>query len=162
MNETTARAQLAAIRLNGLYALLEAGAKKHGIPLAWVLAIGSRETGLRNILGDHGYGHGILQIDSRYHEIAKGDTWQTNPVLVINYGCNLLAGNLAWARRKWPHFTGGQHVKIASAAYNEGRAGAEESVLTGNVDARTTGHDYGASVVAAMQTFERLLKDNPD
>src|SRR5436305_15265915 len=32
-----------------------------------LLAIGSRETGLRNIVGDHGRGRGWLQVDDRFH-----------------------------------------------------------------------------------------------
>jgi hypothetical protein len=38
-----------------------------GIGPALVLAIGTRETGLRNITGDRGHGRGWVQVDDRFH-----------------------------------------------------------------------------------------------
>ena len=40
-----------------------------GIGAALLLALGSRETNMRNIVGDSGHGRGWLQIDDRFHNM---------------------------------------------------------------------------------------------
>lgn len=44
----------------------------HGLPTCLLYALGSRETNLRNISGDGGHGHGVFQLDDRWHPISPG------------------------------------------------------------------------------------------
>src|SRR5437667_11714235 len=86
-------------RHEGLLALLTAAAQAHHLPTAYVLGVASRETNIRNILGDAGHGHGVMQIDDRFHGeiLAAHPDWRTHPGPLINYGVGLLAGNGTWA-----------------------------------------------------------------
>ena len=150
--------QLHNARATGIFALLQAGASQAGLPLAFVLAIGSRETNLTNELGDGGHGHGVLQIDDRYHSIARDCDIHADCAKLINYGCNMLAQNEQWAKRQWPAFTDAQHLKIAASAYNAGEDGAGRGVVAGDADLHTTGGNYGADVMCRKAIFEELLK----
>lgn len=155
------RAQLALAKRSGVYALLRDSAARQDVPLAYVLAIASRETGIRNILGDGGHGVGVIQIDIRHHELARlakeRGTWKNNPLPLIDYGIQMLWGNRRWAAREWPELTSTQHLKIAAAAYNAGRGGARAGADDGDCDLRTTGRDYGRDVLARMAVFETLI-----
>jgi hypothetical protein len=44
----------------------------HGMPKLLLYAVGSRETNLRNVVGDGGHGHGVFQLDDRSHAIPPG------------------------------------------------------------------------------------------
>jgi hypothetical protein len=44
----------------------------HGLPRCLLHAVGSRETNLRNVVGDGGHGHGVFQLDDRWHQIPPG------------------------------------------------------------------------------------------
>ena len=144
---------------------LAAAAREYGLPVAYVLAIASRETGIRHIIGDRGHGIGVIQIDTRYHAIAATQKanggWKTatGRRVLIEYGASMLARDRAWAARNWPHLTARQHLKIAASAYNAGRGGAEAGVAIGNSDARTTNRNYGADVLERMDVFAALLKE---
>lgn len=45
---------------------------QHGFPPCLLHAVGSRETNLRNVVGDGGHGHGVFQLDDRWHQIPPG------------------------------------------------------------------------------------------
>lgn len=158
------RYQLARAKRSGMYALLIDAAKRHELPPAYVLAVASRETGIRNMLGDGGHGVGVIQIDIRFHSIARRaretGSWRTNPAPLVDYGVQMLAENVAWARQRWPKYT--EHatsaLKIASSAYNAGRGGAAQGVAEGDSDLRTTGRNYGRDVLARMDVFGKLLQ----
>jgi hypothetical protein len=44
----------------------------HSMPRSLLFAVGSRETNLRNVVGDGGHGHGVFQLDDRSHQIPPG------------------------------------------------------------------------------------------
>lgn len=144
-------------RANGLYAHLEIAASMSDLPLAFLLAIASRETAIRNISGDGGHGRGVMQVDDRYHHIARVTDFKGHPEVLIRYGCRMLADNIAWARRFRPGFKPEQHLKMAAAAYNCGRGGVIKALPTGDCDARTTGKDYGADVLKRMALATEIL-----
>ena len=62
--------------------------------------------------------------------------------------------SLAVARTHELH--GDAAAKFAASAYNAGLGGALTGLRRGNSDLETTGHDYGADVVARMHAFRRL------
>lgn len=144
---------------NGLAPLIIKAAQSHGLPPAYLAAVGSRETNLTNILGDNGHGHGVLQIDNRYHEqaIEAAGDWKSHPEKLIDYGASLLASNLVWARKNWPKYTDEQHLKIAASAYNAGQGGAKKGVLNGDSDQNTTGKDYGKDVIERYHALTGIL-----
>ncbi len=149
--------QIEATRANGLYAHLQIAASMSDLPLPFVLAIGSRETDLRNVSGDGGHGRGVMQIDTRYHHIARITDFKAHPEILIRYGCRMLADHIVWARRFRPGFTPVQHLKMAAAAYNCGRGGVIRAMASGDCDSRTTGKDYGADVLSRMKLCDEIL-----
>lgn len=161
MNIVQAGYQLTRARMRGHSALLRAGAETSLLPVAYVLAVASRETNIQNLLGDGGHGVGIIQIDIRFHEIARAakvsGSWRTRPGPLVHYGCRLLVDNLAWAQDLWPALMPDQHLKIAAAAYNAGKGGAKRGVADGDCDKYTTGKDYGRDVMARRVLFARLI-----
>jgi hypothetical protein len=161
-----ARWQLAAARRRGLYEPLAKAAKRYGLPVEYVLAVASRETNLRNMIGDRGHGVGVIQIDIRYHEIArraKADgSWRTHPTPLIDYGVRMLEMDRSWAQQHWPQFggDGGRGwLKISASAYNAGRSGAADGVAEGDSDRHTTGDNYGADVLRRMELFRPLVTE---
>lgn len=155
--ETTLRKQMT--RDKSLVQMLIDGANKYQLPVAFVLAIASRETGIVNMAGDGGHGRGVMQIDDRYHDVAKITDFYKNPDVLITYGCKLLAAHLVWARKNWPQYTLKQHLKIAAAAYNSGQGGAKKGIVSGDADAFTTHRNYGADILKRMEIFEKLIAE---
>lgn len=153
--------QLNAARKNGLYIMLRDAAEFYSLPLSFVLAVASRETGIRNIAGDGGHGKGVIQIDDRFHAIARERDFRKEPAAFISYGVKMLKENAQWAKERWPHYN---MLKIAASAYNAGPGGAVYGVVRGDSDLRTKGRDYGRDVMARAVVFERLVqaieKDN--
>lgn len=156
-----ARAQLHHAKTAGLYESLHAAAATHALPFAFVLAGASRETNLRNILGDGAHGIGVLQIDIRYHPEARHakaeGSWQTHPGVLIDVGCRILAENLRWAKSLPQGQDEHAALKISASAYNAGQGGARAGIQSGDCDRRTTGRNYGKDTLERMKLFEELL-----
>ena len=150
-----------------------------GIGPALILAMGSRETDLRNIVGDHGHGRGWLQIDDRFHpgflSTHRGcDSGSFNakfasalpkgrvPTLTAAtlFAVQLLRDNVQFAREHG--VPKAQVLRFAVAAYNAGAGGALAGFKAGNVDLNTAApsHDYSADVLARAQAVARFLKRN--
>jgi hypothetical protein len=109
----------------------------HGLPRMLLFAIGSRETNLTNEVGDFGHGHGVWQLDDRWHTPPGGFTrFDANVPLQCSTAAAMLHGMLT--------VTGG-NVQHAAAIYNSGQTG----------DAGTTHHDYGTDVLERMQVLQR-------
>ena len=154
------KAQLDRANATGIAQTITAYAAKHGLDPAYALAIGSRETDLVNSIGDGGHGIGVMQVDTRFYgqaKKAKADgSWETNPEVLINLGCQILAENIAWAKEVWPSYTYSQWLKIAASAYNAGQGGAHAGVNVGDCDYHTTGGDYGKDVMARGELLIQL------
>ena len=153
------RSQVDHARAAGLMALLVAGAHKSGLPPAYVVAVASRETRIQNILGDGGHGHGVLQIDDRRHPsvINAHPDWRQNAAPLIDYGCELLRTNVAWAGNRFPDLDAAGRLTLAAAAYNAGPSGAAAGHQAGDCDIRTAGGNYGEDVMDRMQAIAELL-----
>ena len=155
---------------NGLGDLLIHAAIRHGVPPDYIIAVGSRETNLKNEEGDGGHGIGIIQIDIRFHEIARiakeTGLWSSDPAPLIDYGAKLLAADLEHCRKLWPELSPDQHLKITASAYNAGFGGAKLGVAHGNSDLHTAGHNYGVDVMKRRGIFHPWvsahLANHPD
>ncbi|MEK6860553.1 MAG: hypothetical protein AABY07_01155 [Nanoarchaeota archaeon] len=143
--------------------LLQSAAEYEKLPYEYVLAVASRETGIRNIIGDHGHGKGVIQIDDRWHEIARRLNPITKPKDFINYGVSLLSANYKWAQKQYPlikyKWAGvDAWLKIGAASYNTGLIRAQLGAKLGDCDKYTTGKNYGKDVMERMNMFKKLIE----
>jgi hypothetical protein len=93
-----------------------------------LLAVGSRETNLMNILGDQGHGHGVWQIDDRSHRIPPGFDSD------VHQQAEMAAALLQALHQQFADW------RKALNAYNSGRPD----------DGGTTGGDYGPDVLRRL------------
>lgn len=146
--------QLAYLRVRGIYRHFQQASQRYNIPVALLLAIASRESGMglaldANWTGDNGNGIGIMQIDRRYHPEFTSQTTNNDHQANITYGAKFLSGLIR-------QFPGNRPAAIA--AYNAG-AGRVRSALAAGLspDAVTTGRDYSVDVLRRMQIIESIL-----
>lgn len=120
---------------------IAAAAARHGVDPILLAAVAAQETGGpgsdggRNVVGDGGHGHGLFQIDDRWHAFARSPA-AMDPAANADYAAGMLSNLL--------HKYGG-NVRRALSAYNAGspdatgtvtdwgrgrRLGYAESVLT--------------------------------
>jgi len=97
-----------------------AAAQRNGLDPTLLAAVAAQETGGpgsnsgANVVGDGGHGHGVFQIDDRYHAFASTPA-AMDPAQNANYAAGLLAGLL----QKY-----GGNVHAALSAYNAGSPAA--------------------------------------
>lgn len=116
----------------------------HGLPRMLLFAVGSRETNLTNEVGDGGHGHGVWQLDDRWHQVAGGfGHFDGDVPLQCSIAAEMLHGLLA---------TTGGNVEEAAAMYNSGQEG----------EAGTTGGDYGLDVLQRMQYLQQDAGSAPN
>lgn len=130
-------------------------AEHYSFPPEILVAIGSRETNLRNIIGDGGHGHGIMQIDDRsFPAWCQGKRWQS-AIEAIRMGAYVLSTKRERAiNKKVPDKDA---LRVALASYNAGDHAIQDYFHHGNPDLRTTGHDYSADVLKRAEEFKKLL-----
>jgi spore coat assembly protein SafA len=127
-----------------------AASRKYNIPPEIITGVISRETNGQNILGDGGHGHGLMQIDDRYHSsFLRNNQNGLNPASNIDYGTSILRDNL-------DRYNG--NYNKALAAYNAGQGNVDRAVANGrSPDAYTTGHNYGADVLQRARYFRQFF-----
>lgn len=127
-----------------------AASQKYNISPEIITGVISRETNGRNIIGDGGHGHGLMQIDDRFHgPFLRNNQNGLNPASNIDYGTSLLRQNLN-------HFKG--DYQKALAAYNAGIGGVERALRNGrSADSATTGNNYGADVLRRAEGFKQYF-----
>jgi len=129
-------------RANAKWPFIHQTELARGLPRMLLFAVGSRETNLVNELGDGGHGHGVWQLDDRFHTPPGGFAqFDTNVPLQCSIAADMLHGHLA---------TEAGNVVRAANRYNSGQP---ETALT-------AGGDYGPDVVERMQTLQRLFVDD--
>lgn len=103
---------------------ISAAAAKYGLDARLLAAVAAQETGGpgsnsgRNIVGDGGHGHGLFQIDDRFHAFAR-TAQAMNPAANADYAAHMLSGLL----QKY-----GGDVRKALSAYNAGSPNARGTV----------------------------------
>lgn len=111
----------------------------HGLPRHLLYAVGSRETNLRNTLGDHDHGHGVFQLDDRSHQIPPG------------FDDDVRAQAETAAQMLKAHFRKfGDWVKACNC-YNSGKPDTHA----------TTGRDYGPDVMARQNYLALFDSGDP-
>jgi hypothetical protein len=138
---------------------------KYDLPPGLMLAVASRETGCRDIVGDFGHGRGVFQIDDRFHRgwlerhgaAAPG---KVPPLAAASeLAATLLSAAQDVARRRGLRAEAA--VKFAACAYNAGVGGALDGLRRGDPDLATTGRNYGSDVVRRMLGFRALERREP-
>jgi len=103
---------------------IAAAASKFGLDPRLLAAVAAQETGGpgsnagRNIVGDGGHGHGIFQIDDRFHDFARSAA-AMRPQANADYAAGMIAGLL----KRY-----GGNVHKALSAYNAGSPNATGTV----------------------------------
>lgn len=134
-------------RAKKLWPFIGSVERKHGLPAGYLLAIGSRETNLRNIVGDGGHGIGVWQRDIRYWPVDRSYLGSVRQQ--ARDAASLLAENHE-ALGSW---------KAAAAAYNAGLGSVKAVMDSGrSADVATTGGDYGADVMARLALIKPQVK----
>lgn len=148
--------QLARVKANGWLPFYEAAAKQYGFTTSLLLALTSRETNCRNILGDGGHGHGLGQIDDRSYPVFCSSPHWHDPQVNLVMTASVLAEKI---RQISPaiHIPE-DRLQVGLAAYNCGAMNAVNSYVAGVVDRRTTGGDYSKDVLARERVFAELLQ----
>lgn len=137
---------------------LTKGANAADMPVAYIVAVASRETELRNIAQKNGLGRGIMQVDGGSHAIARTDLWETEPQVVIDYACKQLESGFRRSKERYPKLGYYQHLKVAAAGYNMGWTRMDDAVQKRqNCDFYTTGGDYGKDVMERMTFFTEYM-----
>ena len=155
-------AELRSAEASGLAEICARAELAAGLPGCLLLAIASRETGCRDIVGDHGHGRGYFQIDDRYHhgwlarQGAGGQGTTPPPVAAAAYAAGIVESNLAYGRVHGVR--NAELMRFALSAYNAGPLGALRGYRAGDSDLETTGRDYGSDVLARMDAFRRARR----
>jgi Transglycosylase SLT domain len=95
---------------------IASAARRHGLDPDLLAAVAAQETGGpgsnagRNVVGDGGHGHGLFQIDDRWHAFAQSVA-AMDPAKNADYAAGMLSGLLK-------RFGG--NVRKALSAYNSG------------------------------------------
>jgi hypothetical protein len=123
---------------------IDSAARQYGIDPKLLAAVAAQETGGpgsnsgRNIVGDGGHGHGIFQIDDRYHAFANTAA-AMDPARNAQYAARMIANNLR-------QYDGNVHAALS--AYNAGDPHAVGTKTTWS-DGKTLG--YADSVMRHYQ-----------
>ena len=129
-----------------------------GVSVALIFGIGCRETlwGTSRALdkrgpagrGDRGHGHGLLQIDDRFHQkFIRSGKW-SDPLENIRYAIEKVWIGYRDYLGSRHHFDGRLSLERATtAAYNSGPGRVNRAIRAGrDVDAYTTGRNYARDV----------------
>ncbi len=123
---------------------IDSAARQYGLDPRLLAAVAAQETGGpgsnsgRNVVGDGGHGHGLFQIDDRYHAFARSAA-AMDPAANARYAAKMISENLK-------RFGG--NVREALSAYNAGDPHATGTKTTW-ADGQTLG--YADSVMRHYQ-----------
>jgi len=169
--EEDIRRQFQRARKNGWLQTFKNAAAKYGFPAEVLMAIASRETNMRNIVGDGGHGYGIMQIDDRsFPEWCHSGLWkdasagiQKGALLLQSKRETIQKGQGKRLNVGGNSFTGkrnlskGELLRTAVAAYNAGLWSYYDLSRTGNPDLHTTGRNYSTDTLCRAQAFRKLI-----
>lgn len=141
---------------------IAAAATRYGLDGRLLAAVAAQETGGpgsnagRNVVGDGGHGHGVFQIDDRFHAFAR-TSGAMDPAENANYAARMLSGLL----RRF-----GGNVHKALSAYNAGSPDAQGTVTRwqdgtrlGYADSVLRHYNQLGASAAAPASFESLLDE---
>lgn len=131
-------------------------ARANGLDPQFLAAVAAQETGGpdsdsgSNIVGDSGHGHGLFQLDDRWHAIARTPT-AMNPASNAQYAAKMLSGLLQ-------RYGGDMHAALS--AYNAGSPNATGTVTTWGDGSRLGYADSVMRHLSRLQTRDQLLPES--
>lgn len=173
--ERELRSQWNGLSSSARRAIYRAAKGRAHVDAALIAATLSRETNMKNIVGDGGHGRGIGQQDDRWlpdflASVRGCRSGSSVPIFrsalpkgrvpTISAGVNkvasVLEGNIVEAKRQ--NVPAGHRTHVGVAGYNEGIGGAIHAYKThGNPDVGTTGRDYGADVLERARILRTFM-----
>lgn len=161
---------------------VRAGAAPHPhVDSALLFAIASRESWMRNILGDRGHGRGMFQVDDRYWQKWLASVWGCRagtsiPVWPPNRGGAAPVGRVPTVTRGAAKCAGmieanietvtaagvreGDRTFVALCAYNAGPARAVDGWKVAGregADRVTAGRDYASDVLDRARELRSII-----
>ena len=152
----------------------EKAGKDYEIPEELLMGIASRETNMRNIVGDGGHGYGLMQIDVRsFPGWVQSGAWrfpeqgiergaqvldQKRTEIGHGVGKRLAIGGYSFVGKLFGDQATLNRVSVAD--YNAGLWGYYCYSLGRDPDQFTTGKNYSADVLRRAATFAELLKED--
>lgn len=110
--------------------------------------------------GDGGHGHGLMQVDGRYHAAwlqrtdARGTPLWKDPHANILKGAEILAWNLRTCRGDWPAAVAAYNASVERVLKAQRRlAGASPELRLRGYDDLTTGKNYASDVLGLWAGF---------
>jgi hypothetical protein len=157
---------------NGWIKFFKSAAARYQFAPEILMAIASRETNMRNIIGDGGHGYGIMQIDDRsFPEWCNSGLWkdvhagiQKGALVLHSKQETIRSGQGKSLRVGGKPFVGKANIskddllRTAIAAYNSGLWAYYNLTKYGDPDRRTTGRDYSEDVAKRSQIFRKRLR----
>jgi hypothetical protein len=162
--------QFPAAKTRGWLPHFQKAAKDYEFPPELLLGIASRETNMKNIVGDGGHGYGVMQIDDRSYPDWCSDGWKDVDAC-IQKGALVLDGKREQIRsgegkslkiggatfRGAPSVSDTDLIRVSVAAYNSGLWAFYCFSKGRDPDAKSTGHDYSKDVLNRTQLFATFL-----
>jgi hypothetical protein len=136
-------------------AQITAAARANGLDPRLLAAVAAQETGGpgqdsgANVVGDGGHGHGLFQLDDRYHPIARTAA-SMDPATNAQYAGKFLSGLI----RQF-----GGNLRAALSAYNAGSPEASGTVTTWSDGARLGYADSVMRHLSRLESRDGLLAD---
>lgn len=149
----------------------ESAGKEFDFNPTLLMAIASRETNMRNIIGDSGHGYGLMQIDKRsYPQFCSSGEWKDvakgirQGALVLDAKRTQIKNLQGKPIRISVYSTLGMPIDdhdllvVSIAAYNCGLWSYYSYSKDGDPDRYTTGRNYSHDVISRQVEFDLLLK----
>mgnify|MGYP006436817423 FL=1 len=157
IKEAAVISDIARARQLGLMPLFEKASAQAGVPKQILMAVASRESRMGDALGsnpedafrgDNNNGHGIMQIDIRFHKEFVANHPPNDHEAIINKGAEILANQ----------FASFQNWKYALAAYNTGPSDVNKAIKEDkDPDLFTTGGNYSKDVMRRAKIIEKQV-----
>jgi hypothetical protein len=170
-HENDLKKQFVKAKDNGWIAFFEKAGRDYKFSTDILMAIASRETNMRNIIGDRRHGYGIMQVDSRsFPDWCNSGLWRDvnaaiqQGALVLDHkretvrngqGKRLKVKKTTFTGK--PNLTNAELLRTAIAAYNSGLWAYWGLSERDDPDCRTTGKDYSSDTLARAKVFQKLL-----
>lgn len=155
--------------------MFEEASQATNLPLEILMAVGSRETNMRNIVGDRGRGAGVMQVDIGTDAAFKASGAWKDAGAAIQRGAEILREKMdslirmagkemtikdrAGKAYKFtvPKLEGEQLQQTALAMYNSGWWAPYHVSKGRSPDYGTTGRDYSADVLSRAEVFKSFI-----
>lgn len=155
--------------------MFEEASQATNLPLEILMAVGSRETNMRNIIGDRGRGAGVMQVDIGTDAAFKASGAWKDAGAAIQRGAEILrekmdalirmAGKEMTVKDRSgkaykftvPRLEGDQLQQTALAMYNSGWWAPYHVSKGRSPDYGTTGKDYSADVLQRADVFKSFI-----